>query len=536
MSSSWKFAACALALAAAAGCNCKSPTEASTISLPAGVLSVQVSGKSTLAIGERAQLTATAMFENGSSQDVTSSSSWVSDASSICNVADGGALTAAAAGSCRVSAVYTNVSGQLGISVAGNPDDPKTPEGPESPTDPDTPDTPVTPDQPQVVSLAVQGPTSLHVGDTAQWQAVATMSDGTQKTVTSSATWASASPAVGSVDGTGLFTASSAGSTNVQAFYGGQAAGRVVTVVAQDAPLPTVTSLTISGTPDATVGSTTPLQAIAHFSDGSSQPVTALANWTSGAPGTATVDGGLVTGVAPGSALITAAYSGKSAQTTVNVTSAPATKILTGIDVTADVDLEHLELGDLAQLHVFAVYSDGSKEDVTSSAAVQTDDSLLRMDGPGLLNVLLTATGALVDPSHVLNVEYGGFTEAVHVNVDAPLIDSLQLGDGSVLFTGVNSKLPAVQALFEGDLPAEMAADFPGLTWNVEPRGPLANVLTLLGKSLNQVIAINNGTVTGVDVPLLNQVLGLLGGSLPVTYQATYNGVTSNDAQAEIGF
>jgi hypothetical protein len=532
MTGSWKGAACAFAIAAAAGCNCKSPTEASTVSLPAGVLRVEVNGKTTLKVGESTQLAATAFFQDGSTQDVSTASTWVSDPPAVCELNTVGEVKGTAPGSCNVSAVYTNVAGQLGLAIAGTPDGtpPSTP-----PTTPDTPTTPETPDAPYVVSLAIEGVSSLHVGDAVEWSAVAGLSDGTHRTVTADATWASALPSIAAINGSGLLSALSPGTTAIQAFYQGHSASAPIIVAANGSVLPTVTSLTVSGTPTVTAGQTTQLLATAHFSDGSSQDVTPIAAWTSGAQPTATVSGGLVTGVSAGSAAIAASYSGQSGQLVVTVTAAPAAKQLVGLEVNADVDLSHVALGDLVQLHVFGVYSDGSKEDVTSSAAVTADDPLLRIDGPGLLNVLVTAGSALVDPDHVLNVQYGGFTEAVHVTITPPILESLQLGTGDVLATSLNSQLPALQALFAGNQPATLGADFPGVQWDVQPRGLLGTVLNTLGVSLNQVITISNGAITPINVPLLNQVLGLVGGALPVNLKATYNGISSNTAQAVIG-
>jgi hypothetical protein len=387
-----------------------------------------------------------------------------------------------------------------------------------------------------VLTLVMQGQTSMRVGDTAQWQAVANMSDGSQKIVTPQTTWASLTPAVASVNGSGLVSALSTGTTTLQGFYQGQSASATITVSSGSTVIPTVTGLAITGTPTVGVGQTTQLQAVAQYSDGSSQTVTALASWTSGAPAKASVSGGLVAGIDAGSAVISAVYGGKTAQATVTINSAPVQKQLIGIDVDATVDLSQLSLGQLVELRVYGVYSDGSKQDVTSSAAITTDDPLLRVDGPGLLNVLLTLTSALLDPDHVVNVQYGGFTESVNLHIKAPVIQSLQLGSGGLLSTSLNSQLPALQAVFAGNQPATLDADFPGVQWNVEPRGALGSVLNLLGVALNQVITVNsNGQLVATNVPLLNQVLSLVGGALPVNLNATYGGVSSNTAQAVIG-
>jgi hypothetical protein len=63
------------------------------------------------------------------------------------------------------------------------------------------------------------------------------------------------------------------------------------------------------------------LTATATYDDSSTVDITAAATWTSSAPSKATVSAGFVTGVAAGSATVTAAYSGMTATCAVTVTS-----------------------------------------------------------------------------------------------------------------------------------------------------------------------------------------------------------------------
>ncbi len=67
-------------------------------------------------------------------------------------------------------------------------------------------------------ALSVTG-TAPAVGATAQFKAVATMSDGSTTDVTSQATWSSSNAAVAAVSSTGLVTGVAAGSATVSATY-----------------------------------------------------------------------------------------------------------------------------------------------------------------------------------------------------------------------------------------------------------------------------------------------------------------------------
>lgn len=57
---------------------------------------------------------------------------------------------------------------------------------------------------PTVTSVAVTGSTTVARGETAQLQAVATLSDGTTQTVTALATWESSAPNIASISSTGF--------------------------------------------------------------------------------------------------------------------------------------------------------------------------------------------------------------------------------------------------------------------------------------------------------------------------------------------
>ena len=86
-------------------------------------------------------------------------------------------------------------------------------------------------------------------------------------------------------------------------------------------PPPTVTSLEVAEmTPLKSIGEKVQLSVTANMSDGSSQVVeSALVQWQSSDPWVASVSEGLVTAVGGGSAMITAAYEGRSGEALVSV-------------------------------------------------------------------------------------------------------------------------------------------------------------------------------------------------------------------------
>ena len=97
-------AAMAVLLAVGAAACGSSPT------VPATVTTVAVTG-SVPVVGSSSQFTATATMSNGTTLDVTSSSTWSSSDSSIATVSTSGVVTAVAEGSTSIQATYLSVSG-----------------------------------------------------------------------------------------------------------------------------------------------------------------------------------------------------------------------------------------------------------------------------------------------------------------------------------------------------------------------------------------------------------------------------------------
>jgi hypothetical protein len=491
--------------------------------VPAGteqptVVSLAIEGNTSIHVGDTTPLQAIARLSDGSSQTVTALASWSSDNAAVAPV-DAGSVHGTAAGQTTIHASYSGKSASTPVTVSAN-----------------------TPGAPTVIGLSIVGNTSIQIGQSTQLQAVAQLSDGSAQTVTTAAAWSSSATNVATVSG-GLVTGQSAGTAPIQASYQGKIASAGI-VVSSGVP-PTVLALSISGPNSVQAGQTVQLQATAQLSDGTSQTVTGAATWSSGSPSVATVSAGLVTGQTAGTSVIGASYSGKTAQMTMTVTSAgpPApTKQLTGIDVTADVDLQHLDLTQAAQLHVYGVYSDGSRDDVTNAAVYNPDDpQAIHVNPDGTFNVAATLAQALLDPNHVVNVQYGGFTEGVHFNIKLPVLQNLALGTDGMNSLSIGNQMPdALTAVFSGGQSAALGANFPGVSWTMVP--DLSSVNPVVGTliqpivnqlgPLNQILGVDSQTgqlvVLGQKSALLTQLITALGGSLPVNATANYNGSLSN--------
>ena len=263
------------------------------------VTTVAVSPTSaSVAVGATTTLQATVKDQNGnvmSGQPV----SWSSDNTSAATVSNG-VVTGVAAGSATITATSSGKSGTSAITVTAAP-----------------PPTPV------VTTVTVSPPSaSVVAGSTVTLQATVKDQNGNVMSGQTIA-WTSSNTAAATVSGGGVVTGVAAGASTITATVGTKSGTSAITVTAAPPPAPVVTTVTVSP-PSASVvaGSTVTLQATVKDQNGNvmtGQTVT----WSSNNLAAATVNGGVVTGVAAGSATITATSSGKSGTSAITVTAPP---------------------------------------------------------------------------------------------------------------------------------------------------------------------------------------------------------------------
>jgi uncharacterized protein YjdB len=271
---------------------------------------------SSILVGATAQFQANAIYDNGSTTNVTGAASWTTSDAKVASVRSGGGpggrglVTGVGAGTTTIQATYQKLSATVSIQVRN----------------------------PKSTGLVVTpSSASLRVSQAQQFVAVVTYDDGTAQTVTNAASWTTSNPAVASVTsgggpggggGRGLATGLAAGTVSVTASYGGFSDSADLTVT--DPPLSFVQVTPPS--PNIPVGANLQLVATAVFSDNTTRNVTALATWKSSSPAIAVVMNsgavmGRVSGVAAGSATITATWQSMSG--TSNVTVAESIRSIT---------------------------------------------------------------------------------------------------------------------------------------------------------------------------------------------------------------
>jgi uncharacterized repeat protein (TIGR03803 family) len=314
----------------------------------ASLQSVEVSpAKTSAAAGTSLQLTATGIYSDGHSQDLTASASWSSSNASVASVssasASAGMLSALTPGTISVSASVQSIQGTASVTV-----------------------TPAT-----LVSLEVTPATpSLAKGLSLALTATGVFSDHTTQNLSSQVTWSSSSSAVASISNAagsrGVVTGVAAGSTTITATDGSVTASINLAVTAA-----TLTEIQVSPPhPTLSNGTSQSFTATGVFSDNTTQDLTAQVSWSTSNAAVASVSTkGSVTGVAPGQATITATLGAVSGTSAVTVTAAA----LVSIGVTpANPSIAN---GLTQQFVATGIFSDHSTQNLTAQVTWSSSHS-----------------------------------------------------------------------------------------------------------------------------------------------------------------
>ena len=250
-------------------------------------LQVTLANAISLTIGGNVPATATLVYPDNSTKDVTNSVTWTTSNPYVATVDSTGKVTSVGGGECLISATDLSswLSGTVNLSVL-----PALTISPSSSTIP--------------------------IGFELHYNAQLVYADGTApQDVTGSVTWTSSNPGVAGVE-SGLATANAVGTTVITAHDPISGSSNLANLKVTDNA--TVTALIVTPIPDVVdaifVGYTQQFSAQLQFGDGSPpSDVTTSVSWSS-SPQVATIDDtGLVSGIAPGTSIISALvdYNGK---------------------------------------------------------------------------------------------------------------------------------------------------------------------------------------------------------------------------------
>jgi len=334
------------------------------------LVSIEVSpAASSVAKGTTQQFTATGVFTDNSTQDLTTQVTWASTDGAVATVSndDGsnGLASATGVGSTTVSASSGDVTGNTSLTV----------------TDATLVSIELSPVAPSVAN-----------GTTQQFAATGVFTDNTTQDLTTQVTWASSDEAVATVSNdpgsNGLATAAAAGSTTVTATSGGVSGDTTLTVTEA-----TLVSIEVSPTaPSLANGLTQQFAATGLFTDNSTQDLTTQVTWASSDEAVATVSNaddsnGLATTNALGTTTVSATSGDVSGDTTLTVTDAT----LVSIEVSPAVP--SVANGLTQQFTATGYYTDGSDQDLTSQVTwASSDEAVATVSNADDSNGLATTT------------------------------------------------------------------------------------------------------------------------------------------------
>lgn len=309
------------------------------------------------AVGDTQQFAATGTFTDGSSKNLTKNVNWSMSNTVVATISAAGLATGRSVGSVTVMAKYNGAVGSASLQVLA-----------------------------AVLTSIKVTPTSasISVGQTQQFAATGTFSDGSTTNLTSTVMWTSSSPTVAAVGTTGLARGVAAGSTTVTA-----ASGLISGNATLSVSVPALISIAITpSNPSVPLGQTVQLTATGTYSDGGTQNLTSSAIWSSSALGITTVSStGLANSYGVGSATITASLDGVSGQTILTVSPSTLVSVLIS-PITASIPL-----GAGQQFAASGTFTDGNVQNVTGAVIwSSTAPSVATINTMGLATS--TGTGA----------------------------------------------------------------------------------------------------------------------------------------------
>ena len=349
--------------------------------------------------------------------------------------------------------------------------------------------------QPRLLQSVMVTPAqpSVALGNQQQFKATGTYSDGTSQDLTSTATWASSQPSVAAITTGGLATTNATGTSSIMATSGGLSGSTTLTVTAA-----ALVSIAVTPpNPSVAIGDTQQFTATGTYTDGSNQNLTASVTWSAVATTTASITtGGLAKGLAVATATITATSGSISGSTNLMVTSAA----LASIEVTPATP--SVPLGLLQQFTATGTYSDGSTQDLTSSATwASTNSAIASIDVKG-------ETTARNLGSTKISAASGSIQGSTTLTVSAASLRSISLGGDVTIAANTSHPFTAIGTFNNGstrNISANVAWSSSDTTVaTIPPHYPVAKGVhagaAQITATLNSIPASANLTVTAATV------------------------------------
>ncbi len=369
----------------------------------------------------------------------------------------------------------------------------------------------VTVDEPAIEALIVSPlEAELPVGESQQFVALALRSDGSADDITSSVVWTSSVESVAAFDPAtqGLLHAYSPGLSTVSGAAGELWAGASVEVGERTMDAVRILPESL----DIPLGLGGVVSALGFWSDGQQDDVTGQATWRSTNEAVATVSNGVITTVSTGLTTLEAELMGEEGSALLTVSDAVAA----GVEVRPD-EL-NLVLGEGGALEAFALFSDGSEQDVTRESTWSSDRPEVAsgsndLGREGAVDSLDTGTAEV-------SATWGGFSDSADVDVLPAELVSLALDPPSVTLALGDSASFGLVGTYTDGVVEELSGTWLSSDLGVALVTP-AGLITPMGEGVAVITATVgsltvDGDVTVLPAELLSIAITPGGSQLPV--------------------
>ena len=333
-------------------------------------------------LGIAQQFTATALYSDGSSQDLTAGVTWTSSATPVATIDNTGLVSTVGAGTTTITATVGSQSDTATLTVVGA----------------------------NLTSIVVSPATaSLAFGTQQAFSATGFFDDGSTQLLPS-VQWTSSNQSVLTINANGLGVAVAAGTSTVTAISGSISGTSSVTVTPA-----TLVSLAIAPLNSSMpVGASKQFTATGTFSDNSTLDMTQQVLWKSSSPSVATITAtGLTSSVATGATTIEADWGSVTRSTTLTVSSVKL------VSIAINPSNPTVAKGTALKLTVVGTYSDGSTATLSNVSWRSSKPQVANMRGSGIVHAkkggtaTITATASGLKATTTLTVSTGTLVSIV---------------------------------------------------------------------------------------------------------------------------
>lgn len=384
---------------------------------------------------------------------------------------------------------------------------------------------------------------NLYVKEKCSLTVKAKFSDGTEKDVTSSASFRAADETILSVSSSGEVQGLKKGTCTVTVSYTENGTTKETSInfeifnEDEEKPEKVLQSITLStGSVNLTVGDTFKLGVTASYSGSSDADITAKAKYLSSNSSVAAVSGGVITAMGSGNAEITVSYTEKGV--TKSETCSVAVKVLSSIAFDKSAKTIHLESE--AEIILNAIYSDESsvkvpakdavfKSDNNSIVSISPDNSVFEAKGVGTAKVTAQFKGKTAE----ITISVTNDVILNSVALDITGTKTTYTLKATALYSDETTKDVTSSSTFTVN--DENIASVSGSTLTAKVNGKVVVTVVYEGKSSSKELEVSVDTVPVLSSIAVNLSVSSIevGETAEVKVTATYSDGTTKDVTAE---